>query len=133
MIIQQEGRDSNVRTLIIIAILGAVLLAAGCTGSSSAGSNASQGAIRTHYDYKEGWGFTQGCYGKVTGYVYNAGTVPADNVQLNFNMLNTRSGTIRDSKSIYIGTLQEGQSRTYEAILDGECTEDYRVEAGFGK
>ena len=121
------------RTLIIIAVLGAVLLSAGCTGSGTAGNDASQGALRTHYDYKEGWGFTLGCYGKVTGYVYNAGNVPADNVQLNFNMINTRSGTIRDSKSIFIGSLDAGQSRTYEAILDGECTEDYRVEAVFGK
>jgi hypothetical protein len=120
-------------TIAIVILLAAVLLAAGCTQSSTAGQDASQGTIRTHYDYKEGWGFTQGCYGKVTGYVYNAGNESVENVQLNFNMINARTGTIRDSKSIFLGTLEAGRSRTYEAILDGECTEDYRIEAVFGK
>ena len=120
-------------TIVLFMILAGVLLVAGCTDTGTAGRDASQGAIRTHYDYREGWGFTLGCYGRVSGYVYNAGNASADNVQLNFNMINTRTGTIRDSKSIFLGTLEAGQSRTYEAILDGECTENYRVEAVFGK
>jgi len=120
-------------TLVIVILLVGVLLAAGCTDTGTAGRDASQGSVRTHYDYKEGWGFTLGCYGRVTGYAYNAGNTSADNVQLNFNMINTRTGTIRDSKSIFLATLEAGQSRTYEAVLDGECTDDYKVEAVFGK
>jgi hypothetical protein len=119
--------------IVIVILLGGVLLAAGCTDTGTPGRDVSQGTIRAHYDYKEGWGFTLGCYGKVTGYAYNAGNASADNVQLNFNMINARSGTIRDSKSIFLGTLDAGQSRTYEAVLDGECTENYRVDAVFGK
>jgi hypothetical protein len=121
------------KTVVIVILLAGILLAAGCTESGSGGQDNSAGNIRTHYDYKESWGATAGCYGKVTGYVYNAGNASADNVQLHFNLINTRTGTIRDSQSVFIGTMSAGQSRTYEVILDGECLEDYRVEPLFGK
>lgn len=120
-------------TVVIVVLLVGIILAAGCMETSTGGQDNSAGNIRTHYDYKESWGVTAGCYGKVTGYVYNAGNVSADNVQLHFNLINTRTGTIRDSQSVFIGTMSAGQSRTYEVILDGECMEDYRVEPLFGK
>ncbi len=120
------------KTAVIVLILAGVLLAAGCTGTSTGGQDSSKGNIRAHYEYKENWGVTAGCYSKVTGYIYNAGNLPAENVQLNFNLINTRTGTIRDSRPVFIGTMDAGQSRTYEVILDGECTENYRVDAVFG-
>lgn len=57
----------------------------------------------------------------------------ADSVVLHFNLVNTKTGTIRDSESVFIGPIIPGGSRTYEAVLDGECTEDYRVDFLFGK
>ena len=121
------------KTAVIVILIVATVLIAGCTDTSTGGQDSSQGNLRAHYEYKESWGFMQGCYGKVSGYIYNTGTLPAENAQLNFNLINTRTGTIRDSKSVFIGTMDAGQSRTYEVLLDGECTENYRVEAVFGK
>jgi hypothetical protein len=117
---------------MIILLLVGTLLAAGCMDTGTAGRDISEGALRAHYEYQESWGITQGCYGKASGYVYNAGNLPAGNVQLNFNLINTRTGTIRDSRPVFIGTMEAGQSRTYEVILDGECTESYRADAAFG-
>jgi hypothetical protein len=47
--------------------------------------------------------------------------------------VNTGTGTIRDSRSVFIGTVGKGETRTYETVLDGECTQDYRVEIAFEK
>ena len=84
-------------------------------------------------EYTEGWSIGQGCYERVKGYVYNAGNVSADAVQLNFNLVNTGTGTIRDSRSIFAGPLGNGETRTFETVLDGECTQDYRVDFLFGE
>jgi len=120
------------KKIFIFAILiGLALVAAGCTSTDTGGKDSSSGNLRAHYEYKESWWFTQGCYGKATGYVYNAGSAPLDNVQLNFNLVNTRTNTIRDSRSIWFGAVDGGESRTFETSLDGECTEDYRVDAAF--
>ena len=124
---------SFTKTAGIVLLLAITVFFAGCTDTVTGGQDSSQGNLRTHYDFKESWGFTQGCYGRVSGYVYNAGNNSADNVQLNFNLINIRTSTIRDSRSVFIGTMDGGQSRTYEATLDGECTENYRIEAVFGK
>ncbi len=113
--------------------LVAVLVAAGCTGTNAGGQDTSQGNLRAHFEYKESWGPTLGCYGKVTGYVYNTGNQPMDNVQLVFNLIDTSTGTIRDSRPLGIGMLDAGQSRTYATILDGDCTRDYRVEVVWSK
>ena len=119
--------------IVLVILVAASLFAAGCTGTRSGGQESAQGTLRAHYDYTEGWWFTQGCYGKVSGYVYNTGNLPVESVQLDFNLVNSRTGTIRDSRPVYIGTLGAGESRSYEAILDGECIEQYHVEAIFGK
>ena len=67
----------------------------------------------------------------MTGYVYNTGDVSVDAVQLHFNLVNSRTGTIRDSSSVFISTVQQGATTTYEMVLDGECTQDYRVDFSF--
>jgi len=51
-----------------------------------------------------------------------------DTVVLNLNLVNTKTGTIRDSRSVFIGTMGVGQSVTFESLLDGECLQDYRVD-----
>ena len=117
--------------LILLVVMAALI--AGCTGTDIAGLDSSSGNLRAHYDYKESWWVTQGCYGRATGYVYNAGSTPLDNVVLNVNLVNTRTATIRDSRSIYFGTVDAGQSRTFETTLDGECSEKYRVDVMFSR
>jgi len=104
----------------------------GCLSSPVVRESA-QGALHSHYEYSVGWSPGLGCYERVTGYVYNAGNTSLDAVQLNLNLVNTGTGTIRDSRSIFIGPVGTGETRTYETILDGECTQEYQVDFVFGK
>jgi hypothetical protein len=69
--------------------------------------------------------------GVMNRYVYNTGN-SADAVQLNLNLVNTGTGTIRDSGLIFVGPVGKGETRTYETVLDGECTQEYRVDFMFG-
>jgi predicted small secreted protein len=118
---------------IVFMLIIAVVFLAGCTTTPAAGQDAEQDAIRTHYEYQESWSIGLGCYGKVSGYAYNTGTLPAENVMLNFNLVNMRTGTIRDSRSVFISTMGPGQSVTFETVLDGECTQGYRVDGSIIK
>ncbi len=105
---------------------------AGCLSSPVVRENV-QGTLHSHYEYSVGWSPGQGCYERVTGYVYNAGNTSFDAVQLNLNLVNTGTGTIRDSKAIFIGPMGTGETRTYQTTLDGECTQEYRVDFAFVK
>ena len=116
---------------VIIALVIMLVFFSGCLGSPAVHDSA-QGELHAHYEYTEGWSIGQGCYERVKGYVYNAGNVSADAVQLNFNLVNTGTGTIQDSRSIFIGPVGKGETRTYETVLDGECTQEYRVDFMFG-
>ena len=57
--------------------------------------------------------------------------MPVDAVRLTFNFVNT--GTIRDSRSVYVGVVGQGLATRYETVLDGECTQEYRVDFRFWK
>jgi hypothetical protein len=106
------------------------VLLSGCLSTPVVRENA-QGALHSHYEYSAGWSPGQGCYERVTGYVYNAGNTSFNAVQLNLNLVNTGTGTIRDSKAIFVGPMAAGETRTYETTLDGECTREYRVDFTF--
>jgi hypothetical protein len=114
-------------TLVIILVF-----LAGCTGTPAV-RDYTEGALHNHFEYNEGWSLGMGCYGKVTGYVYNTGSTPVDGVLLTFNLVNTGSGTIRDSRSVYVGSIGPGNTVNYETVLDGECTQQYRVNFSFWK
>lgn len=116
------------KTAIVIILLIAVVFLAGCTTTQVAGQDIAKDNIRAHYEYKEDWSIGYGCYGKVSGYAYNTGNLSVDNVAVIFNLVNTQTGTIRDSRSVYIGPMGAGQSTTFETVLDGECTGSYRVD-----
>jgi hypothetical protein len=119
-------------TFTVALLVIALVFFSGCLGSPAVYDSA-QGDLHAHYEYTEGWSIGQGCYEQVKGYVYTAGNVSADAVQLNFNLVNTGTGTIRDSRSIFIGPVGKGETRTYETVLDGECTQEYRVDFLFGE
>ena len=116
------------KTAIVIILIISVVFLAGCTTTETAGQETARDTIRAHYEYQESWSLGLGCYGTVSGYAYNAGTTPVDNVAINFNLVNTPTGTIRDSRSVFIGTMGAGQSSAFESVLDGECTQQYRVD-----
>jgi hypothetical protein len=117
---------------ILIALVITLVGLSGCLSSQAVRESAEDG-LRVHYEYSESWSPNQGCYERLTGYVYNVGNRSVDSVRLNFNLVNTGTGTIRDSRSVFIGTVGKGETRTYETVLDGECTQDYRVEIAFEK
>jgi len=117
--------------VVMIALAIMLVFFSGCLGSPVVYDRA-QGDLHAHYEYSEGWSIGQGCYERVKGYVYNTGNVSADAIQLHFNLVNSGTGTIRDSRSIFTGPLGKGETRNYETVLDGECTQDYRVDFMFG-
>jgi len=109
---------------LIIVALAAV---AGCLSTVTA-QDRSTGPVHAHYQYQDSWSPGLGCYSHLTGYVYNAGNTSTQDMRLDFNLVNSATGTIRDSRAIYIGSLSPGETRSYESILDGECTQEYRVD-----
>jgi hypothetical protein len=116
----------------VCVLVIALVFFSGCT-STPAVRDYTDGAFHTHYEYTDGWSLGQGCYERVTGYVYNTGDVSVDAVRLTFNLVNTGTGTIRDSRSVYIGPVGPGTTIRYETVLDGECTQEYRVDFIFEK
>lgn len=113
---------------MVFMLLTAAVFLTGCTSNTVAGQDIAQDTIRAHYEHHGDWSPGLGCFEKVSGYAYNAGNTTVDTVVLNFNLVDTQSGTIRDSRSVFIGTMGAGQSRTFETDLDGECIPEYRVE-----
>lgn len=116
------------KTAIIFMLLIAVVFLAGCTSDTAAAQEIVKDTIRAHYEHHGDWSPGLGCYEKVSGYAYNAGNTSVDTVVLNFNFVDKQTGTIRDSRSVFIGTMGAGQSNTFETDLDGECIPEYRVD-----
>jgi hypothetical protein len=117
------------KTAMVVMLLIAVVFLAGCTSGTAASQEIAQNEIRAHYEHHGDWSPGLGCYEKISGYAYHAGNTSVDPVVLNFNLVDTRTGTLRDSRSVFIGTLDAGESRTFEMNLDGECIQEYRVDA----
>jgi hypothetical protein len=105
---------------------------AGCTGTPTV-RDSTEGELHNHFEYNEGWSSGLGCYGRVTGYVYNTGSTTVDAVILTYNLVDTGTGTIQDSRSVYVGSVGPGNTVNYESVLDGECTQQYRVDFSFWK
>ncbi|MEN6396431.1 MAG: hypothetical protein ABFC78_08115 [Methanoregula sp.] len=116
--------------MLVLVLVIAFTAGTGCLSKTTVQDNSS-GSLHAHYEYQDSWSPTYGCYSHLTGYVYNAANVSKENVRLNFNLVNTRTGAIRDSKAIFVGPMGAEDTRSYETILDGECTQDYRVDFSF--
>jgi hypothetical protein len=114
----------------MLVIVIALVATSACLSTANV-QDSSEGPLHAHYQYQDSWSPELGCYEHLTGYVYNTGTMSVENVRLDFNLVNTRTGTIRDSKPIFIGSLAPGGTASYETMLDGECTQDYRVDFVF--
>lgn len=116
------------RTFMIILLVISLVFLGGCSTTAPASQETSRDTVRAHYTYTESWSPVTGCYGKVTGYAFTTGNATVENVALNFNLIDTRTGTIRDSRPVFIGRMMAGQSITFESVLDGECLREYRVD-----
>lgn len=116
------------RSLPLIVLVTALLLTAGCAEHAPA-SVVSSGGLSASVSKVEGhWNFGLGCYWKPSGTVYNSGDSIARNVVVSVQLIDISTGNIRDSKTIAIGDLAKGDSRSFEISLDGDCDRNYRIE-----
>lgn len=112
--------------LILLAI--ALLLVAGCAEHAPASVAPSGGLSGSVSKVEDHWNFGLGCYWKPSGTVFNSGETEARTVVVYVQLVDTSTGNIRDAKTIALGNLDKGDSRSFEVSLDGECDRNYRVE-----
>jgi hypothetical protein len=117
---------------LIILLIGLVI-SSGCTSNSppyqSLPRILPQAELHSHIEYLEDFSVGLGCYYRVNGYVYNSGNGPANTAFIDLSLVDKNRGTIRDSKSLNLGYIGQGGSKTFETTLDGECSRNYRVDA----
>jgi hypothetical protein len=70
---------------------------------------------------------TRGCIWAVTVQVYNTGNNSAENVQVYLELVDASSGAVRDTRTVYVGSLPSGESKTVIAELDGDCINEYNL------
>jgi hypothetical protein len=112
--------------LIILVI--ALLLTAGCAEHAASSVVPSGSLSASVSKVEDHWNFGLGCYWKPSGTVFNSGDTEARNVVVYVQLIDTSTGNIRDSKTIALGSLAKGDSRSFEVSLDGECDRNYRIE-----
>ncbi len=74
------------------------------------------------------WNTGLGCYWKAFGSVFASGGNAARDVNVYVQLIDIRTGNIRDTRTLELGDLAAGDSRSFEIALDGECDRNYRVE-----
>jgi hypothetical protein len=115
--------------IVALVLTAALMAGSGCVDAVVRDSVS--GDLHAHYGYKDDLSVGLGCYERVSGYAYNSGNTTRDAVSLSFTLVDTGTGSIRDAKTLYIGTLMPGESRTFDTTLDGDCTGHYRTDADF--
>jgi hypothetical protein len=116
------------RALPILILAIALLLVAGCAEHAPASVVPSGGLSASVSKVEDHWNFGLGCYWKPSGTVYNSGDTEASNAVVYIQLIDTSTGDVRDSKTIALGNLAKGDSRSFEVSLDGECDRSYRIE-----
>jgi hypothetical protein len=106
----------------------ALLLAAGCAQQAPVSVVPSNGLSASVSKVEDHWNPGLGCYWRAYGTVFNSGDAPARGVVAYVQLIDTATGNIRDAKTISMGDLVKGDSRSFEVSLDGECDRTYRVE-----
>ncbi len=88
--------------------------------------------LHAHYEYKADSPLASGCSYTVSGYAENSGNATANRAMLYLLLVDTNSGRVRDSKTLILGIIRKGDSKTFETTLYGDCGHVYRVDASFG-
>jgi hypothetical protein len=112
----------------IILFTITLLLTAGCAQQVPASVVPSGGLYASVSKVEDHWNLGLGCYWRAYGTVFNSADTTARDVVVYVQLIDTSSGNIRDAKTIAVGTLAKGDSRSFEVALDGECDRTYRVE-----
>jgi uncharacterized protein YceK len=95
-------------------------------GQAGPGNSQVQATLLGEHDH---WDVSRGCYYSVQYQVFNTGNTTVRNVKLYVQLVHINDNAVRDSKEIYVGTLEPGSSSTVTAELDGECIRDYNTQA----
>lgn len=116
-------------TLLFISLIAMAGLAGclrtGAVGEVQGAQNVKVSLTRVDAEWSPGLG----CYWTAEGFVYNSGDLDANHVEVDLHLVNTRTGAIKDSRSVTIGALARGGSQSFAMKMDGECGETYRVDA----
>ncbi|MDD1655842.1 MAG: hypothetical protein LUO87_00495 [Methanomicrobiales archaeon] len=113
---------------VVLVFLIALLLTAGCAQQATVSVIPSGGLSGSVAKVEDHWNTGLGCYWKAFGSVFTTGGDAARDVTVNLQLIDTRSGNIRDTRTLELGDLAAGDSRSFEIALDGECDRTYRVE-----
>jgi len=116
------------RSLVLVILAIALLLAAGCTTQAPSAVVPSGNLSASVSKVEDHWNFGFGCYWRVYGTVFASGSGDTGDVLVHVQLVDTPSGNIRDARTIAVGDLARGGSRSFELALDGECDHGYRVE-----
>jgi hypothetical protein len=88
-------------------------------------SGVSVNLVRSDADFS----VSRGCFWTVTVQVYNHGEVEVRNVNVQLELVDATTGAVRDTMEVYAGTLAPGESRMIMAELDGDCINEYTLNA----
>jgi hypothetical protein len=121
----------SMKTYGIMALLLTAAFIAGSGCVDAVVRDSVSGNLHAHYSYKDDLSIGLGCYERVSGYAYNSGNTTRNAVSLGLTLTDTTTGSIRDAKTLYIGVLGPGESRTFDTTLDGDCSGHYRTDADF--
>jgi hypothetical protein len=115
--------------LLLATLVTFSLLLAGCVTElhSVPGTGDTLGANLIHQE--EEWSLSRGCYWNAEYQVFNSGYMTVHNVMLHIEMIDDRTGAVRDARDLFIGTLTAGESRQALVQFDGECTRQYGLRA----
>jgi hypothetical protein len=122
----------NLLALLVLLLLGGVLFS-GCLTSPPTPppvTSPSSPIRAVVAGMNEEWSFSLGCYTVVTGYVDNNGASPVHDATV-YLTLTYPGGMIRDSRSIYLGSIGAQESKNYQVILDRECGDEYAIDFTF--
>lgn len=119
--------------LVFFLILSSILLP-GCvsvpdlSGSGPAGKEV--GGVSVNLIRSDpSWSGSRGCFWAVTIQVYNHGDVEARNINIQMELVDAVTGAVRDSLQVYAGSLAPGESKVILAELDGDCINEYMLNA----
>ena len=124
----------NVIFLIIFLVFAAASVA-GCSSVKQIPSVPDQAGYHyspvqaTLLEENDHWDVSRGCYYTVEYQVFNTGNTTVRNVILYVELVHINDNAIRDSKEVFVGSLEPGTSSTVTVDLDGECLKDYNTQA----
>lgn len=129
----------KIHLIIMMLVIAAVILSAGCTGSQGTSGPSGDNDDRKSDDYQERLSYSAtnpvthyrsdgSCYWVSDVDVRNDGDEDADNVMVRCNLVDTATNTVSDTKSRYFEVINAGDHAAFTVELDGNCGSNYNLE-----